>query len=184
MQPKLLFAGPVGAGKTTAIGAVSDIPVVSTEERATDVIAAIKERTTVAMDYGVLHLDGRTDIHLYGAPGQPRFRFMWEILGHGSLGLVILLDDTRPDPAGDLDYYVQAFRGLIDATGQVLVVGVTRLVPGAALDRYHQRLAALGLSAPVFEVDARRRDDVKCLLLALLSLLDDRVRRGATARAQ
>ncbi|WP_085314458.1 GTP-binding protein [Derxia lacustris] len=186
MQPKIIFAGPVGAGKTTAIAAVSDITVVSTEARATDEVARIKDSTTVAMDYGVLRLESGTEVHLYGTPGQERFRFMWEILTLGGLGLVLLLDDSRPDPLADLDLYVGAFRSFIDSTGQALVVGVTRLTrrPGATLDRYRHRLDALGLCVPVFEVDGRAREDVRCLLMALMTLLDERVRRGAPVRLQ
>ena len=70
MEHKILFAGPVGAGKTTAIASISDIPVVQTEAKATDDVAMRKANTTVAMDYGTLNLDGVAKIHLYGTPGQ------------------------------------------------------------------------------------------------------------------
>ena len=76
VEHKIIFAGPVGAGKTTAIGAISDIPVVATEARATDAVALRKNRTTVAMDYGLMILDGGIKLHLYGAPGQERFSFI------------------------------------------------------------------------------------------------------------
>jgi DNA polymerase III delta prime subunit len=76
---KLLFAGPTGAGKTTAIAAISDFPPVSTDVAATDEVASMKEATTVAMDYGEITLAEGQKVFLYGTPGQQRFDFMWKI---------------------------------------------------------------------------------------------------------
>ena len=95
---KIIFTGPVGAGKSTAIAALSDVPPVTTDEQASDMTKDLKPTTTVAMDYGVMKLDGDERIHLYGTPGQERFNFMWDILSEGGLGLVMLLDNTRTDP--------------------------------------------------------------------------------------
>ena len=67
---KIVFTGPMGAGKTTAIRAISDAPPVSTEVANTDQAACAKEMTTVAMDYGQLLLDDGTSVRLYGTPGQ------------------------------------------------------------------------------------------------------------------
>lgn len=177
MEHKIVFTGPVGAGKTTAIGAISDIPVVSTEARATDETALRKPNTTVAMDYGLLHVGDGIKVHLYGTPGQERFSFMWDILARGSIGLVLLLDNARPDPLADLEFYLDAFKGLLKETA--VVIGVNRMdaKPRPGLYTFHTRLAELGLKAPVFEVDARRREDVKFLLLALLATLDPSVQR-------
>ena len=81
---KIVMAGPVGAGKTTFIRSLSEIPVVDTDEIATEDIG--KETTTVAMDFGMLTLD-EIPIFLFGTPGQDRFDFMWEVLCEGALGL-------------------------------------------------------------------------------------------------
>lgn len=70
---KIIFTGPMGAGKTTAIAAISEIPPISTEVRCTDEAQALKETTTVAMDYGYFTLEDSSRIHLYGTPGQERF---------------------------------------------------------------------------------------------------------------
>lgn len=180
MENKIIFAGPVGAGKTTSINAVSDIAVVGTEARASDEVALRKENTTVAMDYGILNLEDGQKVHLYGTPGQTRFGFMWEILSEGAMGFVVLIDCGRPDPLTDLDDYVGAFRDQISKCGDALVVGLTRTElnpqPGL-LDRFHERLAAMNLNVPVFEVDGRQREDVKQLLLALLALMDPATNR-------
>jgi signal recognition particle receptor subunit beta len=184
MENKIIFTGPVGAGKTTAISSVSDIMVVGTEAKASDEVAQRKSNTTVAMDYGILNLEGGGRVHLYGTPGQDRFDFMWEILSEGAMGFVILVDAARPDPLADLDLYLKAFAKGIKESGDAVVIGLTRteLVPqGNLLDRFNERLAALNLNIPVFEVDGRQRADVKHLLLALLSLLDPATSRVRTA---
>lgn len=177
MEHKILFGGPVGAGKTTAIASISDIPVVSTEARPTDDTALRKATTTVAMDYGILNLDGGAKVHLYGTPGQERFSFMWDILAMGGIGFVLLIDNTRPDPLADMEFYLDKFGNLIRSSA--VVIGVTRMDdrgrPG--LYTHHTRLAQLGFNVPVFEVDARKRSDVKVLLLALLAMLDPGIQR-------
>lgn len=175
MENKIIFAGPVGSGKTTSISAVSDIMVVGTEAKATDEVSQRKNNTTVAMDYGILNLEGGGKVHLYGTPGQERFSFMWDILSEGAMGFVILIDSARPDPLADLDFYLNAFRKSISKCGDAVVIGVTRteLNPQAdLLDRFNARLSAMKLVIPVFEVDGRQREDVKQMLLALLTLLD------------
>jgi len=171
-QHKIIFAGPVGAGKTTAIGSISDVPIVTTDEAASDMTADRKPNTTVAMDYGLMKLDGADRVHLYGTPGQERFDFMWDILTEGGLGLVLLLDNTRGNPFHDMSFYVGAFREFIDRTR--LVIGITRMDErrDPSLERYNSHLKTLGLKAPIFEVDARRRRDVAILVQALLYSLD------------
>ncbi len=177
MEHKIIFVGPVGAGKTTAINSISDIPVVQTEAKASDEVALRKTNTTVAMDYGTLNLDGGARVHLYGTPGQERFSFMWEILTLGGLGLVLLIDNAREDPLADLEFYIKSFRRFIG--NNALVVGVTRLddKPRPGLYSFHTKLKELGIKAPVFEVDSREREDVKVMLLGLLAVLDPGVRR-------
>jgi len=179
MESKFVFGGPVGAGKTTAISSISDIPVVKTEAAATDEVAQRKANTTVAMDYGILHLQEGLSVHVYGTPGQERFSFMWDILTTGALGLVLLFDNVRPRPLDDVAFYVKGFRKFLDRTGNALAVGVTRMEVAATptLAEYRGALGKLNLHVPVFEVDARQRADVRNLLLALLATLDPATRR-------
>lgn len=170
---KIIFTGPVGAGKTTAIGALSDITPVSTDRLASDMTRERKAETTVALDYGLVNLAEGATIHLYGTPGQERFDFMWEILIEGGIGLVLLIDNSRPDPFVDLRFFIKAFRSFIDRSG--LVVGVTRTDIRAqpAIEDYYQEMSVLNMSTvPVFEVDARKRKDVSMLVEALLCSLD------------
>ncbi len=169
---KIIFTGPVGAGKTTAIAAISDIKPIVTDEYASDMTKSRKPQTTVAMDYGLIRLSENERVHLYGTPGQERFDFMWDILTKGGIGLILLLDNTRKDPFQDIRFYTNAFRDFIEK--QQMVVGVTRMdlhrKPG--LDEHRRYLESLSLQAPVFEVDARSRKDVTMLIQALLFSLD------------
>ncbi len=186
MEQKIIFAGPVGAGKTTAIASISDIPVVSTERHATDQVALRKANTTVAMDYGVLNLEDGVRIHLYGAPGQDRFDFMWDILTVGGIGLVLLLDHSRDELESDLEHFLGAFESFIKKVDGAVVIGVTRtdLVPDVSLAPLRQKILARGLKVPLFEVDARERDDVRHLLLALLANLHPAVTRATRSPGQ
>ncbi len=89
---KIVVAGPFNAGKTAFIRTVSDIEIVTTERRVTNPeVAAVKEETTVAMDYGRTRL-GDVVLHLYGMPGQSRFEFMWDILMREMDGFILMVD--------------------------------------------------------------------------------------------
>lgn len=169
---KIIFAGPVGAGKTTSIAAISDIEPFTTEEFATDEVKDIKDKTTVAMDYGLMQLANGEHIHLYGVPGQVRFDFMWEIIVEGGIGLILLLNHENDKPLDEMAFYLDSFKEFIDRTA--LAVGVTRMQPGKGpgLDEYAAVLAQRGMLAPVFEVDGRKSEDVITLVQSLLYTLD------------
>lgn len=171
---KIIFSGPPGAGKTTAIGTISDIPPVKTDARTSEkgVTRYGKEGITVAMDYGVMALSGGEKLHLYGTPGQERFNFMWEILCEGGLGLVLLIDNARPDPLADLRFFLDVYRDFIHRTE--VAIGITRMDMQAdpGLPRYRQFLKDQGLNPPLFQLDARNRRDVSLLVEALLFALD------------
>lgn len=191
MEWSILFAGPVGAGKTQAIRTISDIEVVGTEALATDETAQLKENTTVAMDMGVMQLEGGDKVRLYGAPGQTRFDFMWEILLEQARGLVLLIDHSRPDPVADLGFYLRQLTERMGSRPVPVVVGVTHMDMGPSLDLgayraglLNQTPGTVGGVLPVMEVDARSPRDVKTLLLALTSMLDMSERFPARALAR
>lgn len=169
---KVLFTGPVGAGKTTAIRSISDNLPVMTDVAATDETRHRKRSTTVAMDYGLIRLSRDEVVHLYGTPGQDRFDFMWEILQTGALGVIVLVDNALPEPLRDLRRFLDAYDGFIRRSK--VAVGITRtdLAPLPVRDAYVELLLERGLLCPVFTVDARRRADVSLLLQALLHSLD------------
>src|SRR5690606_33434332 len=121
---------------------------------------ANKEETTVALDYGEVTLDTGEKLHLYGTPGQVRFEFMWKVLAQGALGVVVLMDNSRRDPLGDLKQYLEAFRALIPAGRVVVAIGRMDTHPQPSLDDYIDHLSAMGYFLPAMPADVRRREDV------------------------
>ncbi|MDY6994374.1 MAG: GTP-binding protein [Pseudomonadota bacterium] len=170
---KLVFTGSTGAGKTTAISAISEIPVINTDVRTTDLsMPKRKVKTTVALDYGELTLVDGQKLRLYGTPGQQRFDYMWKILIKGALGLIILVDNSGADPIGDLARYLDNFRGFINET--TAVIGITRMDIAAEPDLqcYYDYLTEQGIQLPIFPVDARCRDNIVMLIQALIAMLE------------
>jgi uncharacterized protein len=161
---KLIFTGTMGAGKTTAIAAISEIKPVSTDVQRSEAGEDKKVTTTAALDYGEVTLPGGDVLRLYGTPGQARFDFMWKILSEGALGVVVLVDNRRPDPLADLREYLTAFRNIVAGSRAVVGVGHCETHPVPDLDAHYDVTAELGLSAPIVSVDVRRRDDVLLLL--------------------
>ena len=168
---KIIFTGPVGAGKTTAIGAISDIPPVGTDVNCTDESRNIKDKTTVAMDYSYITLDDGMRIHLYGTPGQERFNFMWDILTKSGIGLVLLVNKDNPDPVNQMIFYLDAFNKFIKETG--VVIGVTRsgYSDNTTIEELQHTLLERNQIFPVFEIDARNSNDVSILIHALIAVL-------------
>lgn len=188
---KLLFVGSEGSGKTTAIARVSDFTPIETDvldpcgtgggigsgsgndgHNAAD--ASDRTPHAVALDYGECSLPDGHKLLLYGAPAQSRFQFTWRIVARGVVGIVFLVDSTRPDPCADLAGYLDAFADLLRHT--VAVVGVGRMpasgAPAPSMEAYYQLLDARGLSAPVFGVDVRQREDVLLLIDALFHQIE------------
>ena len=169
---KLLFTGSMGAGKTTAINVISEIEPIKTDVKNSDLATSNKATTTTALDYGQVTLAGGNVLRLYGTPGQARFDFMWEILGAGALGVVVLVDNSREDPLADLREYMHAFRDTVRNSRAVIGVGRTETHPIPALDDYYATIEALGLNAPILSVDVRRREDVLLLLDVLFNQIE------------
>ena len=171
---KILFSGTTGAGKTTAIGQVSEIPPMTTDVRNTDT-GLSKEMTTVGMDYGEVTLDNGDKLRLYGTPGQKRFDFMWKILSKGALGLIILIDNSQPNPLADLDTYLDGFAQLIKDTACVVAVGRTEAHAMPDLEQFADHMAARGVICPVLAADVRDAQQVTQLLELLLLQLETKM---------
>src|SRR5947208_13488544 len=135
---KIVVTGPFSAGKTTLIRTISEITVLSTEKDITDDTRSRKAETTVAMDFGRITIDRDLVLYLFGTPGQDRFDFMWEILGEGMLGYVLLVDASRPDSLDEA-------RGILESSRQMahvpVVVGLHRTAGVDKAERSRTRVA-------------------------------------------
>jgi len=179
MEWTILFMGPVGSGKTQAIQSISDIEVLNTDVAATDEIRQVKSRTTVSMDVGVLNLSGNDKLRLYGAPGQDRFDFMWDILMPQAKGLVLMLNHASADPLAELDHYLQVIRQRLPGNRLPLVIGVTHVdqnpeIPLSIYTQHLQQKGVLfcGVTPHVIAVDARIRNHVRYLLLIMVAQME------------
>ena len=170
---KVVFTGVMGAGKTTAIRAISESATLSTDVPISNgEVMGGKTMTTVGLDYGECHLGDQWTLKLFGTPGQDRFRFMWDILGAGAFGLIVLADNAQPDPVGEVLRYLQAFAPHVPARRTVVGVGRLDTPSTPGINEYCERLSAQGFNLPVLEVDVRRDADVRLLLSVLVSMAE------------
>jgi small GTP-binding protein len=178
---KIVVTGPFAAGKTTLIRTISEITVLSTEKGITDETRSRKNDTTVAMDFGRITIDRDLVLYLFGTPGQDRFDFMWEILGEGMLGYVLLVDVSREDSLQEAVGILQAFRKMAHVP---FVVGLNRAEGLDEGDEAKVREALdLEPDVPVVPCDATDRESVKSVLLALLYAVVDTLDSAAAAQA-
>ncbi len=170
---KLLFAGPVGSGKTTALRGLSDSEVVSTEVPLFEGATADKSTTTVALDYSTIALDDETIIHFYGVPGQEHFDFMRPIIANGALGAILLLDATSADAAGDCSRWVRSLRSANPSMQLVVGISKTDIAPEFSLDDVRDSARRSAGNVAVMCVDPRERSQCVQLIRALLLSIDD-----------
>ncbi|CAG6397814.1 ATP/GTP-binding protein [Streptomyces cocklensis] len=170
---KVLIAGGFGVGKTTMVGAVSEVAPLHTEEYLTHAGIGVddlelvdgKSTTTVALDFGRITINGELVLYLFGTPGQERFWFMWNDLVDGAMGAIVLVDTRRLDVSfASIDFF--------ESRGVPFVVGVNCF--HGVRDRTAQEIrAALDLDpgVPLVLCDARDRTSGRDVLLALIDHL-------------
>ncbi len=168
---KIVFSGPMGAGKTQAIASLSDIAVVSTEVKNTERHTHAKALTTVGIDYGEICLNNQLKVGLYGTPGQERFNFIWSMLAQNALGIVILIDHSAKDPLKDLENYLTFFTKIYRGR---IVIGVSQIdkMPERDFAIYRTWLEQNQKNLPIFPVDMRLKNDVLLLVDTILTSLE------------
>jgi signal recognition particle receptor subunit beta len=174
---KVVVTGPFAAGKTTLIRTISEITVLSTERGITDSTRKRKAETTVAMDFGRITIDRDLVLYLFGTPGQDRFDFMWEILGEGMIGYLLLVDAEREDSVQEAAGILEAFRSMARVP---YVVGLNRAAAddNALVDSVRTRLE-IPADVAILPCDATDKESVKNVLLALLYAVLDEVEAEA-----
>ncbi len=169
---KIIFAGSMGAGKTTAVQTLSDVGVITSDVANSDLNAHSKLLTTVGIDYGQIVLPPDNKVGLYGTPGQERFEIVWRIVTNGALGVIILIDCTSAKAPEELRYYTQYFH---KHQLKHIVIGITHNdMPESKLNRELalKILAEEHFNYPVFEIDARLRDNLLLLVETLIASIE------------
>lgn len=164
---KIVITGSYAAGKTQFIRSISDIEPVNTDYDTTlEDERALKNSTTVALDFGTISINDQLTLYLFGTPGQERFDYMWEHLAVGALGYVVLVDSCRPAHFSETRNLMARFA---DITPSPFVVAANKQDDPTALPPFYvRRRLEVSDEIPVLPCVGTSRESVKGVLMALL----------------
>lgn len=162
---KLVFVGNRGAGKTTAIHAVSDVAPASTRMPRGIGQAAAK----FTLDYTTARLDDGELLHIYGVPGEQHLDFMWPLVCDGATGILVLVNACDPQRLAYTTLMLDEFARLAPDASFTVAVTRSDLAPGFKLDEFRSELVARGFRLPVVKADVREPSQVRFLVKILLS---------------
>jgi small GTP-binding protein len=170
---KMVITGPFSSGKTEFIRSISEIDVVTTERGiSSETERAVKDSTTVAMDFGRITVDDDLVLYLFGTPGQRRFDFMWEILAEGMLGFVVMVDSTKPETFREAKSILETFRAY--APTPYVVAANKQDLPDAWKTDDLRIALRIEEGVKLLPCTASDKESVKAVLLELLySILEE-----------
>lgn len=169
LKNRLLITGSPGSGKSSAIRAISDIvPKVSNIYENAPHLAP-DGLASVMLDYGETFIDEDHRLEIYAIPGQRRFQFMWRTLAKQAMGMIIMIDNRRPNPINDLHIYLDNFSELLNPRSIVVGVNYYDIPGGPRLEGYVSASRARGYLLPMLAIDPRKKDESLYLLSTLLT---------------
>ena len=172
---RLVVAGTPGAGKSTFVRTISEIEVVDTDRTATDETAMLKQKTTVAFDYGRISFGSSMELQIYGTPGQSRFSFMWDFLIQRAHIYILLVAAHRPN---DFHYARQIISYMNQRVAIPMIIGLTHTdCPGVSSTE--EIMAKLGYMnqrnrPSVMNVNPNERGSIIEVLMACMTLVVER----------
>ena len=173
VRNRLLITGSPRSGKSALCQSLSDVPL--SVSSIFEGIPLTEEGKQVAfepidMDYGELSLDEHRDrvLEIYATPGQRRFQFMWKNLARKCIGVIIVIDNRRPNPMADLDIYLDNFDHIIDPERMLIAINFADAPGSPHIADYAEHLSDRSKRIPVMKIDARSAFDsiyaLSCLL--------------------
>ena len=173
MALKIIVGGHFNAGKTTFVNTASEVISLSTEKKISNPSEKkFKDRTTTAMDFGKLSLQGK-EINVFGIPGQERFSFMWEMLSRGASGFIFLVDSTAEELWKDTLRQIEIM--VKDKDVPYVVCANKQDLPDAKPVSYVREKLGLPSSIPVLPCVAKDRDTVYQIISILYSIIEEKL---------